>query len=120
MFKAILYEKSNGECPVERFAEELDLKQKAKLYAVIRRIEEQGNHTRLPLTRYLEDGILEARVQVGNDYIRVLFFFYGKEQIILTNGFMKKTQRTPRKYIALAKSYQKDFVLRMENNDENV
>ena len=30
-------------------------------------------------------------------------------RIILTNGFIKKTQKTPRNMIELAKAYKKDY-----------
>lgn len=44
------------------------------------------------------------------------FFFIGKK-IILTNGFIKKTQKTPRKYIELALAYKADYVQRGEKNE---
>ena len=38
-------------------------------------------------------------------------------EIILTNGFVKKTQKTPRKEIKLAKARRKDFLERVGEND---
>lgn len=35
-------------------------------------------------------------------------------KIILTNGFIKKTQKTPKAEIALAKKYRKDYLNREE------
>ena len=43
------------------------------------------------------EGIFELRAKVGSDITRVLYFFYVERHIILTNGFIKKTQKTPRK-----------------------
>lgn len=54
-------------------------------------------------SKHLEDGIFEVRGKIGNDISRVLYFFYINEKIILTNGFIKKTQKTPKKEIDLAK-----------------
>jgi len=42
-----------------------------------------------------------------------LYFFYIGQKIILTNGFIKKTQKTPKSEIELAKKYRHDFVDRM-------
>lgn len=42
--------------------------------------------------------------------------YYGK-RIILTNGFIKKTQQTPKFEIKLVKAYRKDFFERMKNNE---
>ncbi len=39
-------------------------------------------------------------------------YVYGKK-IIITNGFIKKTQETPKREIELAKSYRKDYLERV-------
>lgn len=57
----------------------------------------------------IEDGIFEIRCKVGNNISRVLYFFYFEGKIILTNGFVKKTQKTPTEEIKLAKKYRADF-----------
>ena len=46
---------------------------------------------------------------------RVLYFFYYEGKIILTNGFVKKTQKTPLEEIKLAKKRRADFKERMVN-----
>ena len=38
------------------------------------------------------------------------------KDFLLTNGFIKKTQRTPRKEIDLAKSYRADYYARKEKS----
>ncbi|WP_331655894.1 type II toxin-antitoxin system RelE/ParE family toxin [Enterocloster sp.] len=43
---------------------------------------------------------------------RVLYFFYYDKKIIFTNGFVKKTQRTPAREIRLAKRRRKDYLER--------
>ena len=45
-------------------------------------------------------------------------FYYGG-RIILTNGFIKKTQNTPKSEIERAKQYRKDFLEREGESDEN-
>jgi len=45
------------------------------------------------------------------------FFCYYEGKIILTNGFIKKTQKTPRKQIKLAKERKKDYLDRVERNE---
>ena len=69
-------------------------------------------------SKYLEDGIFELRGKVGNNISRVMYFFYVGNRIILTNGFIKKTQKTPRKELELAKQYKKDFLERIGENNE--
>lgn len=51
---------------------------------------------REPYSKHLDDGIFELRCKFGSDITRVLYFFYYEGKIILTNGFVKKTQKTPK------------------------
>lgn len=53
--------------------------------------------------------LFEIRCKVGNNISRVLYFFYFEGKIILTNGFVKKTQKTPTEEIKLAQKYRADF-----------
>lgn len=113
-FEVVLYEKENGESPVEEFMSSLDVKMRAKLIGLLEILEEKGNQLREPYSKHLEDGIFEIRCKVGNNISRVLYFFYYEGNIILTNGFIKKTQKTPRKEIELAKKYRADYKERIE------
>lgn len=72
-------------------------------------LQEQGNRLREPYSKHLDDGIFEIRGKVGTDISRVMYFFYYGGRIILTNGFIKKTQKTPKSEIERAKQYRKDF-----------
>jgi phage-related protein len=48
------------------------------------------------------DGLFEARIQLGSDIWRVFCFFDRGRLVILLNGFVKKTQRTPKNEIEKA------------------
>lgn len=72
---------------------------------------------REPLVKPVENGIFELRTQSGNNIARVFYFFFVGKKIILTNGFIKKTQKTPRKYIELALAYKADYIQRGEKNE---
>lgn len=61
----------------------------------------------MPYSDHLVDGIFEIRAKVGSDIARVLYFFVIGKKIVLTNGFIKKTQKTPKNEIELAKKYRK-------------
>ena len=69
----------------------------------------------MPYSEELENGIFELRAKVGSDISRVLYFFVVGRKIILTNGFIKKTQKTPKSEIELAKKYRADYLSREEN-----
>ena len=112
-FEVIFYEKENGDCPVEEFINSLDVKMRAKMVGLLELLEEKGNQLREPYSKPIDDGIFEIRCKVGNNITRVLYFFYYEGKIILTNGFVKKTQKTPPEEIKLAKERRADFKERM-------
>jgi phage-related protein len=62
-----------------------------------------------PYSKSLEDGIFELRTKLGSDITRVLYFFVIGKKIVLTNGFVKKKQKTPRVEKELAKKYKIDY-----------
>ena len=59
--------------------------------------------------KYLDgtDGIYEIRVKTTFRVLRILCFIDRKDLIVLTNCFLKKTQKTPRKEIKLADKYER-------------
>ena len=65
---------------------------------------------------YSDVGSQELVVSKGSNITRVLYFFYFKKQIILTNGFIKKTQKTPSEEIKLAKQRRSDYLRRMNKS----
>jgi phage-related protein len=59
--------------------------------------------------------IWEVRIQIGNNIFRILGFIEEDNLIILTNGFQKKTQKTPKKEIEQAEKRMKDYLRRKRN-----
>ena len=55
------------------------------------------------------DDIWEVRIDAGNDTFRLLGFFDKGSLVILTNGFAKKTKKTPTSEISLAEQRKKDY-----------
>lgn len=112
-FTIVFYELPNGDSPVEAFLTSLDIPMRAKAVGLLQILQEKGNQLREPYTKSLGDGIFELRVQSGNNISRILYFFFTGGKIVVTNGFIKKTKRTPVKEIRLAKKYRRDYLERM-------
>lgn len=47
--------------------------------------------------------------KTSNSISRILYFFYCDNKIIMTNGFIKRTNKTPKKEIELAKLRKADY-----------
>lgn len=103
------YTLEDGRKPAKDFLDELDQKMRAKMVRTIELLEKNGPDLRKPYSEYLEDGIFELRAKVGSDISRELYFFFYDKKAILTNGFLKKSQKTPRKQLELAKKYKRDY-----------
>lgn len=91
-FEVILYEKENGDCPVEEFICSLDVKMRAKMVGLLELLEEKGNQLREPYSKPIDDGIFEIRCKVGNNITRVLYFFYYEGKIMKTLQQLKEEQ----------------------------
>ncbi len=117
-FEIVFYEKTDGTEPAKDFIESLDNKMKARLIRVIELLSEYGTVLREPYSKHLTDGIFEVRAQQGSDISRVLYFFVIGKRIVLTNGFIKKTQKTPAREIELAKKYRNDFLDREDEHND--
>jgi phage-related protein len=103
----------NGQSPVEAFLDSLTGKQAQKILWVLQLIEELESVPRQYFKKLVDsDGIWEVRVQFGNDIFRLLGFFDGGTSLILTNGFVKKTQKTPPQEIALAIRRKNEYLAR--------
>lgn len=103
------YELADGTEPVRNFLESLEPKLKAKMFREIDLLMANGPDLRMPHSRSVEDGIFELRAKQGTDISRVLYFFFFGKKAILANGFIKKSQKTPQKELALAKKYRDDY-----------
>ena len=62
--------------------------------------------------KFLEnsDGIYEVKVITTFKSIRILCFFDKGKLVVLTNCFVKKSQKTPRKEIKLAEKLKKEYL----------
>ena len=95
LFEIEFYQLSNGREPAKEFLMGLEVKIRAKMADTISLLQDNGYELREPYSKHLTDGIFELRAKVGSDATRVLYFFFVNRRIILTNGFVKKTQKTP-------------------------
>jgi len=62
--------------------------------------------------KYLEgtESLYEIRVSTTFKQIRIFCFFEENEVVVLTNCFVKKTQKTPKKELELAIKLKKEYI----------
>ena len=111
------YRLPNGKSPIEEFLDSLTGKRAKKVLWVLRLIEELDVIPRQYFKKLAgSEGIWEVRIQFGNDTYRLLGFFADGALIVLTNGFAKKTQKTPRQEIALAVRRKREYLTRRQKS----
>ncbi|MDR2714761.1 MAG: type II toxin-antitoxin system RelE/ParE family toxin [Coriobacteriales bacterium] len=106
MFSLEFYETKNGTKPVEEFLLALYNKMRTKAIHELIMLREKGNGLREPFSKAVGEGVFELRVQQGSNNARIFYFFFIGSKIVLTNGFIKKTQKTPPEELSRAKKIQ--------------
>lgn len=93
------YLDKRGGSPVEEFIEKLPEEERAPLRARIDFLGEVGNRAREPLSKSLGMGLFELRVRSS----RIFYCFKPGGVIVLLHAFRKKTQKTPKQEIEIAR-----------------
>jgi phage-related protein len=65
---------------------------------------------REPLVKHLEGQLWELREESATNIYRVVYFIYTGRRIVFVHGFQKKSRRTPRKEIEIARTRYLTFL----------
>ena len=109
MFDIEFYTLPDGRKPIEEFLDSLPTKMRIKAIDSLDLLESYGNQLRMPYSKALNDGLFELRIKFSSDISRIFYFFYVGNKIVVTNGFVKKTQKTPQMELEKAQKYKKDY-----------
>ena len=113
MREILFYTSAKGRSPIEEFLDSLSPKQARKVTWVMTLVET----LEFVPTKYFKKlegakGIWEIRVDQGGDTFRLLGFLHMGNLVVLTNGFVKKSQKTPDGEIELAERRKADYLAR--------
>lgn len=103
MFTVDFYESDKGDKPaLDSILAVKDVKLRAKIFRSLKLLETFGNRLGEPDTAYLRDGLFELRTKHGSNIFRCIYFYGNGKIIVVTNGFVKKSQKTPSSEIDIA------------------
>jgi phage-related protein len=91
----LLYQEADGTCPVDDWLQELkesDVKAYVDCRAKIERLAQEGHELRRPTADLLQDGIHELRAKRGHVNYRILYFFHGRNVVVLAHCLMKERE----------------------------
>lgn len=94
----------------EDFLSAQPIKVQNKIYKIIEAVEILERVPRNYLKSIQnEPGLFEVRIQLGSNIWRVICFFDEDQLVILLNGFVKKSQKTPINEILRAIKLRKEY-----------
>ncbi len=112
MWEIEYYETHNGQIPVKEFIEALKIKERAKIARTIDLLEEFGVNLDMPYAKHVEGNLWELRARLANNRYRIIYFLNTGQKFILLHGYVKKTQKMPKKEIKVAKQKLVDYLSR--------
>lgn len=111
-FKVTLYDAKNGHNYGAEYLEDLYHQNPSlcgKMLASIQILKILKSATPTKYSKYLKHGIYELRASVATNEARELYFFSLGNEIFITNGFTKKSQRTPEQEIKKAERLMDEY-----------
>jgi phage-related protein len=107
----VFYREENGSVPALEWLDGLGhVKAVVKCRAKLMRLAALGHEFRRPEADLLRDGIHELRIGLCHINYRLLYFFSGKDTVIVSHGFTKEA-KVPASEIALAIARRERFRL---------
>ena len=111
MYEVKFYRDHRGKCQVVEFISRLNIKEREKVTKWIEMLERHGPDLPRPYADIIKGKIRELRIGFGTNEYRFLYFFYSK-RIIITNGFIKKTDKVAVEDVEMADRIMEEFMRR--------
>ena len=108
MYSLEFFKRKNGKCPVEDFLDIVDKRDRTKITSWLILLEERGHLLIRPYTDTARGKIRYLRIDKGTMCYR-LFYFFDCKKIIITNGYIKKTQKLDESEIETAENFRKEY-----------
>src|SRR2546428_13729350 len=102
MAHVVFFREEDGSTPLLDWLDALPETAQDKCMERIERLRELGHMLRRPEADYLRDGIYELRVKDEGINYRMLYFFHGREAVVLSYGIVKQKSAVPPREIERA------------------
>lgn len=106
---ARFYRSSSGREPVREWLKALDPSDRRTIGQAIATVE-YGWPVGMPVCRPLGAGLWEVRSTLPSHRIARVMFMLAQGHLVLLHGFIKKTQRTPKMEIAIARQRVREVI----------
>ena len=106
--KVILFRAEDGTVPFLDWFGDIPPKAQDKCRVRLERLQQLGHELRRPEADFLRDGIYELRVGLQSINYRMLYFFHGREAVVVSHGLVKE-RAVPSREIDLALKRKAQF-----------
>jgi phage-related protein len=104
----LVYCEVDHTAPLNAWLDSLQPKARARCLERLALLEENGHDLRRPHVENLGAGLYELRVKFFQVNYRMLYFFHGRDAVVVTQGFSKE-KTIPKREIALALTRKRKF-----------
>lgn len=107
-----IYETPAGNDILYPFLNGLPSKCSTKILHDIDLLMEFGTELREPHTKHVDGPLWELRSKFSSNNYRIFYSIFPKDNIVVLHAFEKRTQRTPKSEIIIARQRYDDYVVR--------
>ena len=90
--EVLVFREADGRIPMEDWLDFLPTKARAKCLQYMRLLAASGHELRRPIADILRGEIYELRPSHGGVQYRILYFFRGRDVVVLSHGIMKQQE----------------------------
>lgn len=90
--RLVYYKERDGAVPILEWFGRIPRAAVVKGLAYLGRLETAGHELRRPVADYLRDGVYELRPSAGGVQYRILYFFHGRDVVVVSHGLAKERQ----------------------------
>lgn len=108
--------KNNDKCPVKEFIEKLQSRDRAKVLACLKSVEELGFACPRVEFRQIHKRLWEIKIRSASAGFRIFYVNIKTNTLILLHGYKKQSQKAPKKEIEIAEqrllevtNHEKDY-----------
>ncbi|MFC1836947.1 type II toxin-antitoxin system RelE/ParE family toxin [Thermodesulfobacteriota bacterium] len=107
--RVVFYREDDGTVEMSDWLEQQSAYAQDRCIDRLKKLRSLGHELRRPLAAPLGNGIYELRVREKKVRLRMLYFFSGREIVVVTHGTKKKTAEVPQIEINRALDKRKKF-----------
>ena len=105
----VFFRDDDGSAPFLDWFDRLPERAMVQCRARLGLLAEQGHELRRPAADYLRDGIYELRAKAGRVQYRMLYFFHGRQAVVISHGITKHGAAVPPTEIERARRRKQAF-----------